>query len=177
MEREDPPPPPRDHHHHPFKPLCKNLNSLKLNRYHTTSTFHVLNRLNFYMIGWNGNRVYRVLKIDRFDASEITLRIPLPIPKKNATSCLNGYTKTTRPHAASNWSVSVMASLSQGSLSFGDHTTCGHRVYEVSKSEIISLRNSCVLSNIANSREVQEAPVYGGPYKELLFQLLFQYNA
>ncbi|XP_056854341.1 uncharacterized protein LOC130503800 [Raphanus sativus] len=59
-------------------------------------------RGNFYMIGWNGNRVYRVLKIDRFDASEITLRIPLPIPKKNATSCLNGYTKTTRPHAASN---------------------------------------------------------------------------
>ncbi|XP_056842771.1 phosphoinositide phosphatase SAC4 [Raphanus sativus] len=114
---------------------------------------------NFYMIGWSGNRVYRVLKIDRFDASEITLKIPLPIPKKNATSCLNGYTKTTRPQAASNWSVSVMASL--GSLSFGDHTTCGHRVYEVSKSEIISLRNSCVLSNIANSRDENR-------YKKLL---------
>lgn len=42
---------------------------------------------------------------------------------------------------------------SQGSLSFGDHTTCGHKVYEVSKIEIISLRNSCVLSTIANSRD------------------------
>ena len=30
---------------------------------------------------------------------------------------------------------------------------CGHRVYEVSKSEIISLRNSSVLSNFANSRD------------------------
>ena len=30
---------------------------------------------------------------------------------------------------------------------------CGHRVYEVSKSDIISLRNSSVLSNFANSRD------------------------
>ena len=30
---------------------------------------------------------------------------------------------------------------------------CGHRVYEVSKSEIISLQNSSVLCNIANSRD------------------------
>ncbi|CAN7131142.1 unnamed protein product [Brassica rapa subsp. narinosa] len=30
---------------------------------------------------------------------------------------------------------------------------CGHRVYEVSKSEIISLRNPSVLSNIPNSRD------------------------
>lgn len=30
---------------------------------------------------------------------------------------------------------------------------CGHRVYEVAKSEIISLQNSSVLCNIANSRD------------------------
>ncbi|CAG7862159.1 unnamed protein product, partial [Brassica rapa] len=69
-------------------------------------------RENFYMIGWNGNGVYRVLKIDQLDASSLTsVRISLPIPKKNATSCLNGYTKKTRPQAASNLSLSVMASL------------------------------------------------------------------
>ena len=28
---------------------------------------------NFYMIGWNGNGVYRVLKIDCLDASELNL--------------------------------------------------------------------------------------------------------
>ena len=39
------------------------------------------------------------------------MRIPLPIPKKIATSCLNGYTKETRPPAASNLSLSVIASL------------------------------------------------------------------
>lgn len=33
------------------------------------------------------------------------------MPKKNATRCLNGYTKEARPHAASNLSLSVMASL------------------------------------------------------------------
>ncbi|CAN6977986.1 unnamed protein product [Brassica oleracea var. botrytis] len=85
-------------------------------------------QLNFYMIGWNGNGVYRVLKLDRIDTSDlnitdiISVRMPPPIPEKNATSCLNGYTKATRPHAASNWSLSVMASL--GSLSFWDHTPC-----------------------------------------------------
>ena len=30
---------------------------------------------------------------------------------------------------------------------------CGHRVYEVSKSEMISLQHSSVLGNIANSRD------------------------
>ncbi|XP_033129435.1 uncharacterized protein LOC117126132 [Brassica rapa] len=30
-------------------------------------------RENFYMIGWNGNGVYRVLKIDQLDASELNL--------------------------------------------------------------------------------------------------------
>ncbi|KAH0889630.1 hypothetical protein HID58_052059, partial [Brassica napus] len=160
-------------------------------------------QLNFYMIGWNGNGVYRVLKLDRIDTSDlnitdiISVRMPPPIPEKNATSCLNGYTKATRPHAASNWSLSVMASLvlcrlcslkdtffylyrvfSQfyffvlhiyvvsGFIKFlGPYSMlviterreicqiCGHMVYEVSKSEIISLRNSSVLSNIANSRD------------------------
>ncbi|WZZ40018.1 hypothetical protein YC2023_036277 [Brassica napus] len=160
-------------------------------------------QLNFYMIGWNGNGVYRVLKLDRIDTSDlnitdiISVRMPPPIPKKNATSCLNGYTKATRPHATSNWSLSVMASLvlcrlcslkdtffylyrvfSQfyffvlhiyvvsGFIKFlGPYSMlviterreicqiCGHMVYEVSKSEIISLRNSSVLSNIANSRD------------------------
>ena len=28
---------------------------------------------NFYMIGWNGNGVYRVLKIDQLDATELNL--------------------------------------------------------------------------------------------------------
>uniref|UniRef100_M4EB33 Uncharacterized protein n=1 Tax=Brassica campestris TaxID=3711 RepID=M4EB33_BRACM len=30
-------------------------------------------RENFYMIGWNGNGVYRVLKIDQLDVSELNL--------------------------------------------------------------------------------------------------------
>ncbi|CAF2036261.1 unnamed protein product [Brassica napus] len=65
------------------------------------------------MIGWNGNGVYRVLKIDQLDASELNLSEDFTClyQKKNATSCLNGYTKKTRPQAASNLSLSVMASL------------------------------------------------------------------
>ncbi|XP_048609834.1 uncharacterized protein LOC111205173 [Brassica napus] len=138
--------------------------------------------------------------------SLISVRIPLPIPKKNATRFLNGYTKATRPQAASNWSLSVMASLvlcrlcSLKCTLFFTFTACSHnfdffvlpiyvvsgfikflgpyymlviterreiceicgdRVHEVSKSEIISLRNPSVLSNIANSRDENK-------YKKLL---------
>ena len=50
---------------------------------------------------------------------------------------------------------------------------CGHRVYEVSKSEIISLRNPSVLSNIPNSRD--ENRCLDLPYTTLcLFFCLFQ---
>ncbi|KAJ4894549.1 SAC domain-containing protein [Raphanus sativus] len=87
---------------------------------------------NFYMIGWSDSTAYT-----KKECYELLKRIH---EDNKATGSLK---------------------LSQGSLSFGDHTTCGHRVYEVSKSEIISLRNSCVLSNIANSRDENR-------YKKLL---------
>ena len=154
----------------------------------------------------------------RLSLISISVRIPLPIPKNNATSFLNGYSKATRPQAASNWSVSVMASLVlcrlcslkctlflllqrvltilfffvlpiyvvSGFIKFlGPYymlviterreigEICGHRVHEVSKSEIISLRNPSVLSNIANSRD--ENRCFDLPYTILCpFCCLFQ---
>ncbi|KAH0943051.1 hypothetical protein HID58_002688 [Brassica napus] len=37
------------------------------------SDLQIKDNENFYMIGWNGNGVYRVLKIDQLDASELNL--------------------------------------------------------------------------------------------------------
>ncbi|KAG2309856.1 hypothetical protein Bca52824_029604 [Brassica carinata] len=120
-------------------------------------------RENFYMIGWNGNGVYRVLKIERLDASELNLsEDSTAYTKKECYELLKRiHTKEARPHAASNLSLSVMASLLLGPYYMLVITErreickiCGHRVYDVSKSEIISLRNSSVLCNIANSRDV-----------------------
>ncbi|CAG7907581.1 unnamed protein product [Brassica rapa] len=89
---------------------------------------------NLYMIGWNGNGVYRVLKIDCLDASELNLR----------------FIKLLGPY----YMLVITERREIGEI-------CGHRVYEVSKSEIISLRNPSVLSNIANSRDKNS-------YKKLL---------
>ncbi|KAL0897576.1 hypothetical protein Bca101_081537 [Brassica carinata] len=72
-------------------------------------------RENFYMIGWNGNGVYRVLKIERLDASELNLsEDSTAYTKKECYELLKRiHTKEARPHAASNLSLSVMASLAQ----------------------------------------------------------------
>ncbi|KAJ4901421.1 Uncharacterized protein Rs2_15372 [Raphanus sativus] len=43
-------------------------------------------RENFYMIGWNGNGVYRVLKIERLDASELNLRC-MKCPRMRSFLC------------------------------------------------------------------------------------------
>ncbi|CAN7029149.1 unnamed protein product [Brassica rapa subsp. trilocularis] len=70
--------------------------------------------------------VYRVLKIDRLHASELNLR----------------FIKFLGPY----YILVITERREIGEI-------CGHRVYEVSKSEIISLRNPSVLSNIPNSRD------------------------
>ena len=133
----------------------------------------------------------------RLSLISISVRIPLPIPKNNATSFLNGYTKATRPQAASNWSLSVMASLVlcrlcslkctlflllqrvltilfffvlpiyvvSGFIKFlGPYymlviterreigEICGHRVHEVSKSEIFL----CVILACFPTLQIQE---------------------
>lgn len=117
--------------------------------------------------------------------SLISVRIPLPIPKKihegnKATGGLKlvtlcygiiGFIKFLGPY----YILVITERREIGEI-------CGHRVYEVSKSEIISLRNPSVLSNIPNSRDENRykkllCMVDRGPYKGLLFQLFFQYNA
>ncbi|CAN6848858.1 unnamed protein product [Brassica oleracea] len=120
---------------------------------------------NFYMIGWNGSGVYRVLKIDRLDASELNVS-----EDSTAYTKKECYELLKRIHEGNKATGGLkLVTLCYGIIGFikllgpyymlviterreiGD--ICGHRVYEVSKSEIISLQNSSVLCNIANSRD------------------------
>ncbi|KAL0735394.1 hypothetical protein Bca4012_011604 [Brassica carinata] len=120
---------------------------------------------NFYMIGWNGNGVYRVLKIDRLDASELNVS-----EDSTAYTKKECYELLKRIHEGNKATGGLkLVTLCYGIIGFikflGPYymlviterreigEICGHRVYEVSKSDIISLRNSSVLSNIANSRD------------------------
>ncbi|XP_013612420.1 PREDICTED: phosphoinositide phosphatase SAC4-like [Brassica oleracea var. oleracea] len=120
---------------------------------------------NFYMIGWNGNGVYRVLKIDRLDASELNVS-----EDSTAYTKKECYELLKRIHEGNKATGGLkLVTLCYGIIGFikflGPYymlliterreigEICGHRVYEVSKSEIISLRNSSVLSNFANSRD------------------------
>ncbi|KAG2316887.1 hypothetical protein Bca4012_067790 [Brassica carinata] len=120
---------------------------------------------NFYMIGWNGNGVYRVLKIDQLDASELNVS-----EDSTAYTKKECYELLKRIHEGNKATGGLkLVTLCYGIIGFikflGPYymlviterreigEICGHRVYEVSKSDIISLRNSSVLSNIANSRD------------------------
>ncbi|KAF3500474.1 hypothetical protein F2Q69_00044409 [Brassica cretica] len=120
---------------------------------------------NFYMIGWNGNGVYRVLKIDRLDASELNVS-----EDSTAYTKKECYELLKRIHEGNKATGGLkLVTLCYGIIGFikflGPYymlviterreigEICGHRVYEVSKSEIISLRNSSVLSNFTNSRD------------------------
>ncbi|KAL0701129.1 hypothetical protein Bca4012_057251 [Brassica carinata] len=120
---------------------------------------------NFYMIGWNGNGVYKVLKIDRLHASELNLS-----EDSTAYTKKECYELLKRIHEASKATCGLkLATLCYVIIGFikfmGPYymlviterreigEICGHKVYEVSNSEIISLRNSSVLCNIANSRD------------------------
>ncbi|CAN7038137.1 hypothetical protein IGI04_005131 [Brassica rapa subsp. trilocularis] len=120
---------------------------------------------NFYMIGWNGSGVYRVLKIDRLDASELNVS-----EDSTAYTKKECYELLKRIHEGNKSTGGLkLVTLCYGIIGFikflGPYymlviterreigEICGHRVYEVSKSEIISLQNSSVLCNIANSRD------------------------
>ncbi|CAA7030021.1 unnamed protein product [Microthlaspi erraticum] len=120
---------------------------------------------NFYMIGWNGSGVYRVLKIDRLDASELNV-------SEDSTSYTKKecYELLKRIHEGNKATGGLkLVTVCYGIIGFikflGPYymlliterreigEICGHRVYEVAKSEIISLQSSSVLCNIANSRD------------------------
>ncbi|CAH2072255.1 unnamed protein product [Thlaspi arvense] len=120
---------------------------------------------NFYMIGWNGSGVYRVLKIDRLDASELNVS-----EDSTAYTKKECYELLKRIHEGNKATGGLkLVTVCYGIIGFikflGPYymlliterreigELCGHRVYEVSKSEIISLQNSSVLCNIANSRD------------------------
>ncbi|WZZ51731.1 hypothetical protein YC2023_051838 [Brassica napus] len=130
----------------------------------------------------NGNGVYRVLKIDRLDASELNLsEDSTAYTKKECYEILKrihegnkatgGLKLVTLCHGiiacSHNFDFFVLPIyVVSGFIKFlGPYymlviterreicEICGDRVHEVSKSEIISLRNPSVLSNIANSRD------------------------
>ncbi|CAN6828810.1 unnamed protein product, partial [Brassica oleracea] len=121
----------------------------------------------------NGNGVYRVLKIDRLDASELNLS-----EDSTAYTKKECYEILKRIHEGNKATGGLkLVTLCHGIIGFikflGPYymlviterreicEICGDRVHEVSKSEIISLRNPSVLSNIANSRDENK-------YKKLL---------
>ncbi|CAN8252479.1 unnamed protein product [Cochlearia groenlandica] len=120
---------------------------------------------NFYMIGWNVNGVYRVLKIDRIFASELNLCEDSALYTKKecyellkrihegnkatgglklVTVCFGivGFIKFLGPY----YMLLITERREIGEI-------CGRIVYEVSKSEIISLQSSSVVCNFANSRD------------------------
>ncbi|ESQ42102.1 hypothetical protein EUTSA_v10012697mg [Eutrema salsugineum] len=120
---------------------------------------------NFYMIGWNGSGVYRVLKIDRLDASELNVS-----EDSTAYTKKECYELLKRIHEGNKATGGLkLVTVCFGIIGFikflGPYymlliterrdigEICGHRVYEVSKSELISLQSSSVLCNIANSRD------------------------
>ena len=163
------------------------------------------------MIGWNGNGVYRVLKIDCLDASELNLSEDSTAYTKKDTRRQQGHRRPQTGHSLLwhhwycvgyvHWNVHCFyfySVFSQFCFFFvlpiyvvsgfikllGPYymlviterreigEICGHRVYEVSKSEIISLRNPSVLSNIANSRDKNRC--LDLPYTILCLFCLFQ---
>ncbi|CAN8244215.1 unnamed protein product [Cochlearia groenlandica] len=120
---------------------------------------------NFYMIGWNGSGVYRVLKIDRLDASELNVS-----EDSTAYTKKECYELLKRIHEGNKATGGLkLVTVCYGIIGFikflGPYymlliterrvigEICGHSVYEVSKSEIIPLQKSSLLSNIANSRD------------------------
>ncbi|KAG5387953.1 hypothetical protein IGI04_029494 [Brassica rapa subsp. trilocularis] len=105
--------------------------------------------------------VYRVLKIDRLHASELNLSEDSTAYTKKDTRRQQGHRRPQTGHSLlwHHWyCVGFIKFLGPYYIlviterrEIGE--ICGHRVYEVSKSEIISLRNPSVLSNIPNSRD------------------------
>jgi hypothetical protein len=117
------------------------------------------------MIGWDGSGVYRVLKIDRLDPSE--LNISQDSTHYTKKEC---YELLKRIHEGNKATGGLkLVTLCYGIIGFvkflgpyymlliterrhiGD--LFGHSVYAVSKSEIVALHNSTVQCNFANSRD------------------------
>ncbi|KAL0731026.1 hypothetical protein Bca4012_027120 [Brassica carinata] len=119
----------------------------------------------------------RVLKIERLDASELNLS-----EDSTAYTKKEFYELLKRIHEGSKATCGLkLVTLCYGIIGFlkflGPYyklvITERREICKVSKSEIISLQNSSVLCHIANSRDerehAQETPLYGGPYKRLLY--------
>ncbi|XP_010535792.1 PREDICTED: phosphoinositide phosphatase SAC4-like isoform X2 [Tarenaya hassleriana] len=128
---------------------------------------------NFYMIGWDGSGVYRVLKIDRLDPSELNISEDATSYTKRecyellkrihegnkatgglrfVTVCFGiiGFIKFLGPY----YMLLITERRKMGAI-------CGHNVYAVSKTEIVTLQNSSVPCSLANSRDENR-------YKKLL---------
>ncbi|KAL1206829.1 Phosphoinositide phosphatase SAC3 [Cardamine amara subsp. amara] len=120
---------------------------------------------NFYMIGWDGDGVYRVLKIDRLDPCELNIsEDSTPYSKKECYELLK------RIHEGNKATGGLrLVTLCYGIIGFvkflGPYYMLliterrqigelfGHSIYAVSKSEIVALQNSTVQCNIGNSRD------------------------
>ncbi|XP_010520516.1 PREDICTED: phosphoinositide phosphatase SAC3-like isoform X2 [Tarenaya hassleriana] len=128
---------------------------------------------NFYMIGWDGSGVYRVLKIDRLDPSELSIS-----EDSTAYTKRECYELLKRIHEGNKVTGGLkLVTVCYGIIGFikflGPYymlliterrkigAICGHSVYAVSKSEIITLQNSSVPCNFVNSRDENR-------YKKLL---------
>jgi hypothetical protein len=117
------------------------------------------------MIGWNGSGVYRILKIDRLEASELNLR-----EDSTAYTKKECYELLKRIHEGNKATGGLkLVTVCYGIIGFikflGPYymlliterreigEICGHIVYEVSKSDMIALQHSSVLCNTANLRD------------------------
>ncbi|KAG5383907.1 hypothetical protein IGI04_035377, partial [Brassica rapa subsp. trilocularis] len=112
-------------------------------------------RENFYMIGWNGNGVYRVLKIDQLDASELNLSEDFTAyTKKECYELLKRIHKENKATGGLKF-----VTLCYGIIGFIKFLGPYYML-----SEIISLRNSSVICNISNSRDENSG---GALYKKM----------
>eukprot|EP00252_Welwitschia_mirabilis_P013985 TRINITY_DN3098_c0_g1_i7.p1 TRINITY_DN3098_c0_g1~~TRINITY_DN3098_c0_g1_i7.p1 ORF type:complete len:822 (+),score=136.38 TRINITY_DN3098_c0_g1_i7:558-3023(+) len=122
----------------------------------------------FYMIGSDKNKKrWKVLKIDRLEPSELIItEDPTTYDYKECTNLLErlhagnlstgglmlvtecygivGFIKFLEPY----YMILITKRRKIGSI-------CGHKIYRVSKSQIIRVAHSSVLSNLANSKDEQ----------------------
>ncbi|KAK6911811.1 SAC domain, partial [Dillenia turbinata] len=122
-------------------------------------------RSNFYMIGWDKSRSFwRVLKIDRLEASELNIQEdPTTYSESECRDLLERIHDGNRPTGGLKFVTTCYGIV--GFIKFlGPYymllitnrrkigAICGHTIYAVTKSEMIPVPHSTVRTNMANSK-------------------------